>query len=65
MGEIAAQAAEFAKCPECGTTCQLDRKDRHLASIDGRVPVSEPVGHCPRCRRGFFPPPRSARPRRA
>jgi hypothetical protein len=27
------------------------------------VPQSEPVGHCPACRRDFFPPATAAAPR--
>jgi hypothetical protein len=65
MGTIAAQTADTAKCPECGTRCQLVRKKRRISSIDGALMVEEPAGHCPTCRRGFFPPPGSAGPRRA
>lgn len=57
MGQIAARAADTAKCPECGTRCQLVRQKRRVTSIDGSLTVEEPVGHCPGCRRGFFPPP--------
>ena len=57
MGEISAQASSSAKCPECGTRCELGRKKRRVTSIDGPLVVEEPVGHCPVCRRGFFPPP--------
>jgi hypothetical protein len=35
----------------------LSRKKRRLNGIDGPLDVEEPVGHCPVCRRGFFPPP--------
>jgi uncharacterized protein with PIN domain len=55
MGEITAQAAT-AKCPECGTRCETDRKARRVTSIDGPLWVEESVGHCPACRRDFFPP---------
>jgi uncharacterized protein with PIN domain len=55
MGEITAQAAA-AKCPECGTRCETDRKTRRVTSIDGPLWVEESVGHCPACRRDFFPP---------
>jgi uncharacterized protein with PIN domain len=65
MGAIAAQTAGTARCPECGTRCQLDLKRRRIASIDGHLTVEEPAGHCPACRRGFFPPPGTAGPRRA
>jgi hypothetical protein len=57
MGRLAAQADEFAKCPECGTRCRLDRQRRAVTAIDGPLVMEEPVGHCPVCRRGFFPPP--------
>jgi uncharacterized protein with PIN domain len=63
MDQFAAHAADFAPCPECGTRCRLDRKGRRITSIDGSLTVEEPVGHCPRCRRGFFPPPRNLGPR--
>lgn len=64
MGQFAAHAADFAPCPKCGTRCELDRKERRITSIDGSLMVEEPVGHCPRCRRGFFPLPRTAGLRR-
>jgi hypothetical protein len=64
MGRFAAHAADTAQCPECGTRCRLDRQERRITSVDGPLTVEEPVAHCPRCRRGFFPPPRSAGPRR-
>jgi hypothetical protein len=57
MGELTAQAAPAAKCPQCGTRCQTRRKKRAVTSIDGPLQVDEPVAHCPRCRRDFFPPP--------
>jgi hypothetical protein len=57
MGEITAQAATSAKCPGCGARCDTDRKTRRVTSIDGPLTVEEPVGHCPNCRRDFFPPP--------
>lgn len=65
MGQFAAHAADFAPCPECGTRCQLDRRERRITSIDGSLTVEEPVGHCPRCRRGFFPLPRNVGLRRS
>jgi hypothetical protein len=57
MGRLADQADDFAKCPGCGTRCQLDRSRREVTSIDGPLQIEEPVAHCPKCRRGFFPPP--------
>jgi uncharacterized protein with PIN domain len=60
MGELAACAPPSAKCPECGTRCDTSRKRRQVRSVDGTLTVDEPVAHCPRCRRGFFPPPGGA-----
>src|SRR5262249_1363688 len=57
MGAITAQAADTAKCPECGTRCQLEPEERDVTSVDGSLTIEEPFGHCPTCRRGFFPPP--------
>jgi hypothetical protein len=56
MGQITAQAAGVAKCPGCGTRCETGRKTRRVTSIDGPLALEEPVGHCPACRRDFFPP---------
>ena len=57
MGELAAHAPRSGKCPECGTRCDTSRKKRQVTSIDGTLTVDEPIAHCPKCRRGFFPPP--------
>jgi uncharacterized protein with PIN domain len=57
MGAITAQAAPSAKCPGCGARCETVRKKRRVSSVDGPLTVEEPVGHCPACRRDFFPPP--------
>jgi hypothetical protein len=57
MGKITAQAAPVAKCPACGTRCETVPKKRPVTSVDGPLRVEEPVGHCPNCRRDFFPPP--------
>ena len=59
LGEIAAQAACTAKCPECGTRGELVPEKRTVASIDGPVESLEPRGYCPCCRRSFFPATRS------
>jgi hypothetical protein len=60
MGDLTADAAASAKCPECGTRCDTSRKRRRVRSVDGTLTVEEPVAHCPKCRRGFFPPPGGA-----
>lgn len=59
MGEMASHATVAVKCPECGTRCQVVPKRRPLTSVDGPLSIDEPTAHCPRCRRGFFPPPGS------
>ena len=45
-------------CPACGRPCPLRHEPRTL-HVQGGVPrpYDEPVGHCPACRRDFFPPP--------
>jgi hypothetical protein len=60
MAQLTASTADFAKCPKCGTRCRLDREHRQVNSIDGTLRMEEPVGYCPKCRRGFFPPPGKA-----
>lgn len=55
MGETAARAVPRAKCPGCGTACQLKESKRSMTSIDGPFDLHELKGHCPSCRRDFFP----------
>jgi hypothetical protein len=43
-------------CPDCGTPCTLHRQPRSLATPGVTLTPSEPFGHCPACRRDFFPP---------
>jgi len=44
-------------CPECGTSCPVQHHDRPLTLETGQVvPLHEPICHCPKCRRDFFPP---------
>jgi hypothetical protein len=49
-------------CPTCGRACPLQRENRPLAVRGGRLDQSEPVCHCPDCRRDFFPPTTSLAP---
>lgn len=53
-GLVAAQATT-AKCPDCGTRCELNTRKRHLKSVDGETDLLELKGYCPGCRRDFFP----------
>jgi uncharacterized protein with PIN domain len=61
MGVLAAGQDSTARCPGCGARCETVRKKRSVTSIDGSLAIEEPVGHCPVCRRDFFPPPGSPR----
>lgn len=55
MNELAASQAATAKCPDCGTRCELSLQTREVKSVDGDTPLQELVGECPCCRRAFFP----------
>lgn len=55
LAEIVDDGPQFARCPECETRCQLQRRKRQLRSGDGPVDLQELVGSCPCCRRDFFP----------
>jgi hypothetical protein len=56
LGDLAVRAFPTYKCPECATRCNTTVSKRCVTSVDGIVTVDEPVAHCPKCRRGFFPP---------
>lgn len=55
LNEVVAEQPSVAKCPDCGTRCALTTKRREVLSGDGRIGVQDQVGHCPVCRRDFFP----------
>lgn len=55
LRETAARAAPQARCPACGTLCQLTQASREMTSIDGHLEIPELQGRCPACRRDFFP----------
>lgn len=55
MAELAAESPPIAKCPTCGTRCQIRSRKRTVTSIDGEVELLEQRGECPVCRRAFFP----------
>jgi hypothetical protein len=56
LEQQARAVGEQAPCPDCGTPCAVHREPRTLHLPGGAVAQSEPVGHCPACRRDFFPP---------
>jgi DNA repair exonuclease SbcCD ATPase subunit len=55
MTELVAHCSPSGKCPDCGCLQPLNPKKRTILSADGSVELSELAGHCPRCRRAFFP----------
>jgi DNA repair exonuclease SbcCD ATPase subunit len=55
MREVSASQPLTAKCPGCGTRCELHPFSRVVNSVDGSVELQELVGDCPCCRRSFFP----------
>jgi hypothetical protein len=53
-------------CPECGTMAERQQESRAIVARTGRFDHDEPVYHCHRCRRSFFPAaagPSARRPR--
>ena len=49
------QFGEEAACPICGRMCVLKTVSRAVVVRGGNATLNEPVGHCPTCRRDFFP----------
>jgi hypothetical protein len=47
---------EQQACPDCGRLCALRRQQRPLQVQGTQLQQSEPLSHCPDCRRDFFPP---------
>jgi hypothetical protein len=43
-------------CPDCGRLCGVRRAPRPLQVQGAALHHSEPICHCPDCRRDFFPP---------
>lgn len=54
-GDQADHLAGEAPCPACGRACPLQPRPRPLTVRGGTATLEEPVGHCPTCRRDFFP----------
>jgi len=57
MGELAASQPRFAKCPSCGTRCEVQPRQREVQSVDGAAELPELAGSCPYCRKLFFSAP--------
>jgi hypothetical protein len=49
-------------CPQCGHDGPVRTEPRDLIVRAATVHSDEPVGHCPACRRDFFPSPRRTPP---
>jgi hypothetical protein len=54
-GSQGEQFGQEAPCPACGKTCSLETVPRPMVVRGGDATLNEPVGHCPTCRRDFFP----------
>jgi len=54
-GDQAKRMSEEAPCPICGRLCGLHSRARPIKVRGGEATLEEPVGHCPTCRRDFFP----------
>lgn len=55
LNQLLADQPTVAKCPDCRTRSDLKPRHRQVVSGDGPVKLQELVGHCPACRRDFFP----------
>ena len=62
LQQQAAALGEQQPCPDCGRPCALRRQERPLQVQGAALQQSEPVCHCPDCRRDFFPPTAPAAP---
>jgi hypothetical protein len=56
LDQQALTLGEQQPCPDCGRPCPLRRQERPLHAQGASLTQSGPVGHCPDCRRDFFPP---------
>jgi hypothetical protein len=54
-GDVAAEHATEAKCPDCRNKCPVETVTRRVTSVDGPLEVTETVAYCTSCRRSFFP----------
>jgi hypothetical protein len=64
LGQQADTLGSEQPCPDCGRPCTVRREDRPLTFQGGQLTQSEPLCHCPDCRRDFFPPTAPAASRR-
>lgn len=59
--EVALQQLGRVYCPDCKKQCRVEIEMRDVHSMDGPIELTEPVAHCRRCRRSFFPSTQSTR----
>ena len=59
--ELALQELGRVYCPDCKKQCRVEIEPRKVHSMDGPIELTEPVAHCRRCRRSFFPSAERAR----
>ncbi len=59
--EVALQELGRVYCPDCKKQCRVEIEPRQVHSMDGPIELTEPVAHCRRCRRSFFPSAKRAR----
>ena len=52
----AQQLGDQQPCPDCQRLCPLTTEERPVITGTGSFHHREPTGHCPACRRAFFPP---------
>jgi hypothetical protein len=62
LEQQAAKLPTDQPCPACGAVCTTASVTRTLTARGAEVPQTEPVAHCPACRRDFFPPAGVPRP---
>jgi len=53
--EVALKELGRVYCPDCKKQCRVEIEPREVTSVDGPIELTEPVAHCRRCRRSFFP----------
>jgi len=53
--EVALKELGRVYCPDCKKQCRVEIEMRDVHSMDGPIELTEPVAHCRRCRRSFFP----------
>lgn len=65
LGQQADALGTEQPCPDCGRPCTVRQEERSLTFHGGQLTHSEPLCHCPDCRRDFFPPKAPAAPGRS